>query len=494
MSGYKEVRKAFEHTLGIKVGEVTSDMQFGLFETSCIGLSDQGPAAIINHHPVTRLTPEKVPALIRSLQDCKELELLPESNIHQSGPVFFQPVDARATLSKLVEMSPNDVIDLVEYSGLRGQGGAGFATATKWDLCRQYVGPRYLFANGDEGEPGTFKDRAILTESPEAFFLGMIIAGYAIEAYKGFLYLRAEYFYLKDILEDCLKSLRRRGFLGQQILGSNFSFEIKIKYGAGAYICGEESALIESAEGKRGEPRNRPPFPVEKGYLGRPTVVNNIETLTSLPAILNNGHDWYRELGTEQSSGTKLLSIAGDCARPGVYEVEFGITVREVLELAKADISNTQAVQVGGPSGTLVSEGEFERIIGFEDIPTGGAVTIFSKERDLLTIVKNYANFFMEESCGFCVPCRAGTVIINELLDKTLEGKGVHRDMDQLRDTSNVIRKASRCGLGKTAVNPILQSLEKFESIYLDRISKEMEFISEFDLQESLRKAREGVS
>lgn len=493
MAGYAEVRRAFEDCLAIKVGEVTSDMQFGLFETSCIGLSDQGPAALINHRPVTELTPEAVPELVNRLRNADELNALPKTNLHRAGPVFFQPFNVRETLKKLIDMPPEDVIDLVEASGLRGQGGAGFSTGTKWDLCRQYIGPRYLFANGDEGEPGTFKDRVLLMESPETFFLGMIIAGYALGAFHGFLYLRAEYFYLLDDLEECLNSLRRRGFLGQQIIGSNFSYDISIKFGAGAYVCGEESALIESAEGKRGEPRNRPPFPVENGYLGRPTVVNNIETLTTLPAILNKGADWYRELGTQQSSGTKLLSIAGDCERPGVYEVPFGIAVSEVLAMVGAPLETTQAVQVGGPSGTLITKEEFERYIGFEDLATGGAFTIFSEQRDLLRIVKNYANFFMEESCGFCVPCRAGTVIINELLDKTLEGKGVARDLEQLRETSNVITTASRCGLGQTAARPILHSLDKFETIYRSRISDDMEFISEFDLQESLRKAREGI-
>lgn len=492
MAGALEVRKAFEKELGIKVGEVTPDMQFGLFETSCMGLSDQGPAALVNHRAATHLTPKKVAKLVQKMKQGKKIASLPDKNILKTGPVFFQENTPKKLLKKLFENTPEQIVEQVKASGLRGRGGAGFSTGMKWEFCRQHEGPRYLFANGDEGEPGTFKDRAIFMQSPESLFLGMIIAGYAIGAMRGYLYLRAEYFYLVNSLEKALTKLRRKGLLGQQILGSNFSFEISIKFGAGAYICGEESALIESAEGKRGEPRNRPPFPVEVGYLGRPTVVNNIETLAALPAIIEHGVEWYTGHGTAESSGTKLLSIAGDCAKPGIYEVELGLTVQEVLDMVGA--KNTRAVQVSGPSGTLISAAEFDRKICFEDLPCGGAFTIFNEDRIILDIVKNHVNFFMEESCGFCVPCRAGTVLMKELLEKSLGGKGVVKDLEQLDEIANIIKKASRCGLGQTAGNPVLQSLEKFKDSYDKRVSQELEFISEFDLQESLRKAREGIS
>ncbi|MBT8448400.1 MAG: NAD(P)H-dependent oxidoreductase subunit E, partial [Gammaproteobacteria bacterium] len=348
MTGAAEVRKAFEKELGIKVGEVTSDMQFGLFETSCIGLSDQGPAALINHRAATHLTPTKVAKIIQKIKLGKKISSLPDKNILKTGPVFFQEIKAKKLLKQLFQSTPEEIVSQVKTSGLRGRGGAGFSTGMKWEFCRQHEGPRYLFANGDEGEPGTFKDRALFMQAPESLFLGMIIAGYAIGAMRGYLYLRAEYFYLLESLEKVLTKLRRKGLLGQQILGSSFSFEISIKFGAGAYICGEESALIESAEGKRGEPRNRPPFPVEVGYLGRPTVVNNIETLCALPAIVEHGVDWYRNHGTGESTGTKLLSVAGDCARPGIYEVELGLTVKDVLDMVGA--KKTKAVQVSGPA------------------------------------------------------------------------------------------------------------------------------------------------
>jgi len=492
MSGYKAIRKAFEQQLGIKVGEVSSCMQFGLFETSCMGLADQGPAALINHQAYTNLTPEKVKQVVADLMICQSSTSLPASNIRQSGPIFFQTNKTKSTLKKMFKSTPEQVVEIIKASGLRGRGGAGFPTGTKWEFCRQHEGPRYVFANGDEGEPGTFKDRALLMKSAKTVFLGMMIAGYALQAMRGFLYLRAEYFYLLNDLNKTLNKLRQKGLLGHQILGSNFTFDISIKLGAGAYICGEESALIESAEGKRGEPRNRPPFPVEVGYLGRPTTVNNLETLSNLPSIIARGANWFASLGTTESKGTKLLSIAGDCNKPGVYEVEFGTTVNDIL--AMVDAKNTQAIQVGGPSGKLINTQELERKICFEDLPTGGAITIFNTSRDILNIVKNYSNFFMEESCGFCVPCRAGNVIINEVLDKIIEGKGVARDLEQIKETAKVIAITSRCGLGQTSGNPIMQSLDKFGHCYQQRISKDMEFISEFDLQESLRKAREGLS
>lgn len=492
MQGYKEVKKAFEKALDISVGEVTSDMQFGLFETSCIGLSDQGPAAIINHQAATNLRPKEIPDLIEKLKYEAEDLPLPQTNLYRTGPVFFQPLDARNTIRDLLKLTPDEVLTKVKGSGLRGRGGAGFPTGTKWSFCREHQGQRYIFANADEGEPGTFKDRVLMQESPESLLVGMIIAGYALGSYSGYIYLRAEYFYLLETLEAAIVNLRRQGLLGQQILGSNFTFDIVIKFGAGAYICGEESALLESAEGKRGEPRNRPPFPVEEGYLGKPTVVNNVETLSALPMILNKGEEWYASLGTPKSNGTKLLSIAGDCNKPGVYEVEFGLGIGDMLTMVEAN--DVQAIQVGGPSGTLITPKEFDRYIGFEDLPTGGAITIFSQDRDMLKIVKNYAEFFREESCGFCVPCRAGNVIICEMLDKILDGKGVKRDLAKLEEISHVIVSSSRCGLGQTSPNPILQSLDKLSHCYDKVVDDEMEFITEFDLQESLRKAREGVA
>jgi len=492
MTGAAEVRKAFEDELGIKVGEVTSDMQFGLFETSCMGLSDQGPAALINHRPATFLTAKKVSDVIKLYKSGSKLPRFPKANILKSGPIFFQEIKAKKLLKKLFTYDPVDVVELVKQSGLKGRGGAGFPAGIKWEFCRNYEGPRYLFANGDEGEPGTFKDRALLMKSAKSLFLGMIIAGYALGAMRGYLYLRAEYFYMLESLEEVLTKLRRKGLLGQQILGSNFSYEISIKFGAGAYICGAETALIESAEGKRGEPRNRPPFPAQNGYLGKPTAVNNLETLCNLPVLIDKGLDWYMQFGTQESTGTKLISVAGDCDKPGVYEFEHGVSVQDILNIAGA--KNTRAVQISGPAGTLIASNEFDRKICFEDLPCGGAFTIFNDDRVILEIIKNHANFFMEESCGFCVPCRAGTVLINELLDKTLAGKGVAKDLEQLNEIANIVNIASRCGLGRTAGNPIIQSLEKFRDSYDKRVSQELEFISEFDLEESLRKAREGIS
>lgn len=404
MMGREQIKETFERETGTKFGQVSEDGLFGLFDTSCIGMNDQEPSAIINGKVFTNLTPFRVKELVRGMREGKDVEeLMVEgygdgnngnklvrsmvmNNIRRKGPILDDNYTPGIVIwKKLPTMTPEQVIAEVKASNIKGRGGAGFPTGLKWEFCRRAKGDRkFIFCNADEGEPGTFKDRVILTERPKLLFEGMVIAAYAVGATEGILYVRHEYKYLQKHLESILQGARERNLLGKDIGGiKGFNFDIRIQFGAGAYVCGEESALIESAEGKRGEPRDRPPFPVEKGYLDYPTVVNNVETLCAVVKVMLNGGEWYRNFGTQDSTGTKLLSVSGDCKYPGVYEVEWGFSVYDILGMVGAT-PDVQAVQVGGPSGTLLAPVEFRRILGYEDLATGGSIIIFGKHRDLL--------------------------------------------------------------------------------------------------------------
>ncbi len=348
---------------------------------------------------------------------------------------------------------------------------------------------RYIFCNADEGEPGTFKDRVILTEYPKLVFEGMTLAAYAVGATQGILYIRHEYRYMKAYLENLLSSLREDGWLGKNIGGKKgFDFDIRIQFGAGAYVCGEESALIESAEGKRGEPRDRPPFPVESGYLNQPTVVNNVETLCACVKIINNGVDWYRSLGTDKSTGTKLLCISGDCRFPGIYEIEWGFSVRDILDMVGTDLADVQAVQVGGPSGACIGADVFGRVLSYEDLATGGSLIIFNNSRNLLKdVVLNFMNFFIDESCGSCVPCRALTRMYKLTLENIIAGHGKKSDLKDMLDWA-VMMKANRCGLGQTAANPVLTTIKNFRDEYESLITEEETgYVSSFDLNKAVQ-------
>lgn len=508
MHGRKDVAKTFEKEAGIKFGQVTSDGMIGLFDTSCIGMNDQEPAAIINGTVFTRLTPFRVKEIIRDIRKGVEVEnmfqasygdgnnsldlikAVVNNHIMKKGPVLSSDYTSGEAVKKMIQQSPEDIIEEVKLSNIRGRGGAGFPTGLKWDFCRKSRGDkRYVFCNADEGEPGTFKDRVILTERPRLLFEGMTVAAYAIGAEEGILYLRYEYKYLQKFLESILEEMRHKNLLGKNIGGKKgFNFDVRIQFGAGAYVCGEESALIESAEGKRGEPRDRPPFPVEKGYLEQPTIVNNVETLCAVVKVILHGGTWYKSFGTHESTGTKLLSVSGDCRYPGVYEVEWGFTVDDILEMVGAE--HVQAVQIGGPSGSCIAPNEFDRILGYEDLSTGGSLIIISEKRDLLTeIVMNFTDFFIEESCGSCTPCRTLPVLIKEKLQKIIDGKGVMQDLMDIERWS-VIMRANRCGLGHTALNPVLSTLKNFRHLYLERIQKEVEFDTGFRLEQAVSEGK----
>jgi [NiFe] hydrogenase diaphorase moiety large subunit len=319
----------------------------------------------------------------------------------------------------------------------------------------------------------------------------MAIAGYAIGADEGILYLRAEYAYLRRFLEQVLQRRREAGLLGKDVCGKKgFNFDIRIQMGAGAYICGEETSLISSCEGTRGDPKNRPPFPAQKGYRGCPTVVNNVETFCCAARVLEKGAGWFAQLGSPGSAGTKLLSISGDCLRPGVYEVEFGIKLTEVLRMAGGQ--EAQAVVVGGPSGQIVSAADFERPICYDHLATGGSLMIFGPQRDVLEIVEHFLDFFIEESCGYCTPCRVGNVLMKERVARIRSGKGELADLGYLERLGQTIKTASRCGLGQTSPNPMLSTLRKFRSAYDSRLVQQAgPFQSAFDIQAALAQAKE---
>ncbi|MDD8027358.1 MAG: NAD(P)H-dependent oxidoreductase subunit E [Acidobacteriota bacterium] len=506
MKGSTAIKAVFEKAAGVPFGNVTPDGRIGLHETSCIGMNDQEPSAIINGTIFTRLTPAKAKALVTAMEAGKDIRKLAvplgdganaskvvrsmvHNNIRRKGPVLFAPFRSGSALKKAASLSPEDVIAEVKRANLLGRGGAGFPTGLKWEFCRREKGqPHYVVCNADEGEPGTFKDRVILTEMPHLLFEGMALAGYAIGASEGVLYLRGEYAYLKPHLEKVLAGMRRKKWLGTGIAGKRgFTFDIAVMLGAGAYICGEESALIESAQGNRGEPRDRPPFPVQNGYFGKPTTVNNVETLCAAARILAKGADWFKTLGTPRSAGTKVLSVSGDCKKPGVYEVPFGLSVASLLAMAGG--GDARAVQVGGPSGACIPRAQFERAIAFEDLATGGSVIVFGPERDLFEVVRNFMDFFVEESCGWCTPCRVGNVLLKRELEKIMAGKGTVRDLEEIEAWGKMIKATSRCGLGQTSPNPILTTLQNFREMYMAKVDAGRAFISEFDLEEAIRPA-----
>ncbi len=510
MMGQAEIAKAFEQEVGCKFGKACDDKTIGLYHTSCIGMNDQEPAAIINGIVFTSLTPEKVKSIVAGMKSGKDandmvkdygdgqnqsdlVKAMVNNNIRKKGAVLFAPFESGSGIKQAVSMGPEGVIEEVKTSNLRGRGGAGFPTGMKWEYTRNTAGDKhYIVCNADEGEPGTFKDRVILTEMPKMLFEGMTVGGYAIGAEEGILYLRAEYFYLKDYLESVLSGMRDNNLLGKNVAGKDgFNFDIKIKMGAGAYICGEESALIESAEGKRGEPRNRPPFPAQYGYLGKPTSVNNVESFCAAARIMVEGGEWYAQMGTAQSKGTKLLSVSGDCKKPGIYEVEFGITVQTLLE--EAEGRDAMAVQVGGPSGVCINKNDFSKRICFDDLATGGSIIVIGQNRDLLEVVDNFMDFFIEESCGWCVPCRAGNVLLKHKLEKIMKGKASEADLKEIEEWCGIVKAMSRCGLGQTSPNPIASTIQNFREVYEAKLQKGADYVSEFDLAAAVKDSCEAA-
>ena len=386
-----------------------------------------------------------------------------------NGKLTFATIDPEAGLKTALAGPRPDIVVKLRDSGLRGRGGAGFPTATKWTLAAAARGARkFIVCNADEGEPGTFKDRVILTDHPDLVFVGMTIGARAIGAHEGIVYLRGEYAYMRPHLEAVLERRRKAGLLGRGAWGGvGFDFDIRIQIGAGAYVCGEETALIESLEGQRGEPRNRPPFPVDTGFMGMPSVVNNVETLAWVACIMAKGAEWFKAIGTDRSTGPKLFSISGDCREPGVYEFPMGITVAELLRAVGGE--EAKAVQIGGASGHCVPRSEFGRTIAFEDISTGGSIIIFGPDRDMLLVAKNFLEFFVEESCGQCTPCRAGSVKLLEGVERMLHGECSMPYLRELKGLGHTMQVASKCGLGQSAPNAFLSIVQHFQGEILGR-------------------------
>lgn len=506
MLGKQALADYFCEKLKTPLGTVRADSLVSISNTSCTGLCDQGPAALINGHAIAYLSKGRIDEIVALIEQQVPIIEWPaallqvDDNIQKSGLLLSRSFEKGSVLKEAWRRGLIETLMEIEKAGLRGRGGAGYTTAWKWKFC--YEGPegyefcdigvrrrheRYVICNADEGEPGTFKDRVLLNSYAHELMEGMTLCGLITGAKKGFIYLRGEYLHLYPKLLAVIEERRAAGLLGTNILGEYFVFDIEVRLGLGAYICGEESALIESLEGKMGIPRNRPPFPVTSGYLNQPTVVNNVETFIAAAHIGLRGGEWFAANGTEKSKGSKILSISGDCARPGIYEYPFGTTVRQILSDCGAE--DVLGIQVGGPSGTFISNQEFDRKIAFEDLATGGSFIIFNSCRNIFEIVQNFTHFFAHESCGFCTPCRVGTSLLKKQFDKICDGHGSSGDVRELQELAKLVKSTSHCGLGQTAAQPIITTLERYPELYNAKL-KQISFEPGFDLDGSLAIAR----
>jgi len=386
-----------------------------------------------------------------------------------------------AIAKALTEMTPADVIKVIKDSGQRGRGGAGFPTGLKWEIASKNKGDeKYVVCNADEGDPGAFMDRSVLEGDPHSVLEAMAICGYSIGASQGLIYIRAEYPLAIDRLKTAIKQAREYGLLGKNILGTDFSFDISLRYGAGAFVCGEETALIHSMEGHRGEPTIKPPFPAESGFRGKPTNVNNVETYAAIPIIILKGAEWYSKIGTEKSKGTKVFALAGKINNVGLIEVPMGTTLREVIFEIGGGIRNGKkfkAVQTGGPSGGCLTEKHLDLPIDFDNLVAAGSMMgsggmiVMDEDDCMVSFAKFFLDFTVEESCGKCAPCRIGNKRLNELLNQITEGKGTLADLDRLRNMSNVIKDTSLCGLGQSSPNPVLSTLNNFMDEYVAHVT-----------------------
>ena len=391
--------------------------------------------------------------------------------------------DGYEALAKcLTEYTPNDVIDIIKKSGLRGRGGAGFPTGIKWEIAsKNHADQKYIVCNADEGDPGAFMDRSILEGDPNTIIEAMAIGGYAIGATKGLVYIRAEYPLAIHRLEVAIKQAREYGLLGKNIFGSSFDFDIELRYGAGAFVCGEETALIHSMEGKRGEPTFKPPFPAQSGYMEKPTNVNNVETFANIPIIILKGADWFSSIGTEKSKGTKVFALAGQINNVGLIEIPMGTTLREIIYEIGGGIKNGRqfkAVQTGGPSGGCLTEKHLDVAIDYDSLMAAGSMmgsggmVVMDETSCMVSIAKFYLDFTVEESCGKCTPCRIGNKRLYEILDKITQGKGTMDDLDNLRNLSKVIKDTALCGLGQTSPNPVLSTIDNFWDEYVEHVQE----------------------
>jgi len=402
---------------------------------------------------------------------------------------FINPEDINESIANegyqalakcLTEMSPEDVIDTVTKAALRGRGGGGFPTGLKWKFANKNVSDeKYIICNADEGDPGAFMDRSILEGDPHTVLEAMAIAGYAIGANHGYIYIRAEYPLAIHRLEIAIEQARELGLLGNDILGSGFDFDLELRYGAGAFVCGEETALIQSIEGERGEPVTKPPFPAESGVWGKPTCVNNVETFANVPPIILKGAEWFKKIGTEKSGGTKVFALAGKINNVGLVEVPMGTTLREVIYDIGGGIKNNRkfkAVQTGGPSGGCITAESLDIPIDYENLTAigsmmgSGGMIVLDEDNCMVDIAKFYLEFTVDESCGKCTPCRVGTKRLHEILEKITNGQGTEQDLLDLRELGETIKDTALCGLGQTAPNPVLSTLNYFQDEYIAHV------------------------
>ena len=510
-AGEKSVKQALED----KLKEYNLQDVVKIVETGCVGTCSIGPVMVVYPEGVfyQKLTPKAAEEIVEEhilkgrVVDkylYEEAKKLPEILAPEELPFFARQVkiatrnvgvidpmnideyigkDGYFALNKvLTQMTPEDVIKVIKDSGLRGRGGAGFPTGLKWEFTRNANGDeKYVICNADEGDPGAFMDRSILEGDPHSVLEAMTIAGYAIGAKQGYIYVRAEYPLAIERLENAIKQAHEYGFLGENIFGTDFSFDIEIRIGAGAFVCGEETALIHSIEGKRGQPRVKPPYPAQRGLWNKPTVINNVETLANIPMIILKGAEWFRQYGTEKSPGTKVFALAGKIKNTGLVEVPMGITLRELIyEIGGGhpEGKKIKAVQIGGPSGGVIPEEYFDTPVDYESVTKLGAIMgsggmiVLDEDDCMVDVAKFFLEFTVEESCGKCTPCREGTKEMLRILEKITNGEGTLEDIEKLEKLGNVIKDTSLCGLGQTAPNPVLSTLRYYKDEYIAHVTE----------------------
>ena len=501
MAGSENLLKYLKDKLKIQEGETTADGLFTLEMTSCLGICAVAPAMMVSNKVYGSLTPKKLDQIIEKCQtgeiETEKLISLGANILDKEEKIVLQNCGiinpesieeyklkgGYIALSKAIkEMTPQEVINEVKNSKLVGRGGAAFPTGLKWEFSfRTIKKPKYIICNADEGEPGTFKDRLILEGDPYRIIEAMAIAGYAVGAEYGYIYIRGEYGLSIKRINLAINKARENNFLGKNILGTNFSFDIKIREGAGAYICGDETALMESIEGKRGEPRSKPPYPPTSGLWNKPTVINNVETLANIPSIILKGADWYNKIGLAENTGTKVLTLLGDIKNQGAVEVPLGTNLKDIIYDIGGGIKEgkkLKMVQLGGPSGSCFTPDMIDVSLDYKVLAQAGlslgsgVVLVLNEDRCIIDAVRNMARFFRHESCGKCTPCREGVKIIYNLLTKIALGKGEDNDLETLKSLGETMKDASFCGLGQSAPNSLLDTLKLFTNEYVQHIQK----------------------
>ncbi len=483
LAGAEAVAHALCRHLQVEPGEVSADGMFTVEHAPCLGLCDQAPALLVGESALGHADRQE-PGALCALKGQRTVSVVGgdvrmlTSNCGQGRPTSLADYQGGgyAALKKTLITAKQDVIAEVKAAGLFGRGGAAFPTGTKWEGAAQAAGePKYIVCNADESEPGTFKDRILMEDDPHRTIEGMIIAAHAVGASRGFIYVRGEYPYAFKVMGDALIEARQAGVLGENIFGSGLNFDIEMRLGAGAYICGEETALLESIEGKRGLPRIKPPFPTTHGLFGKPTVINNVETFCNVPLIVERGAADYRKIGTDRSPGPKLFCVSGQIQRPGLYEVPFGVTLRHLLFDLAGGLKQgrkLQAVLMGGAAGAFAAENDLDAALSFENLSAAGlplgsaAVTVFDDSADLRDVLKRLGGFFADESCGKCYPCQLGTRRQHEILARGAVGNSLADDRQRLLDVGGTMIDTSLCGLGQTAATAVLSAMKLWPEMF----------------------------